>query len=155
MTRPIRIAVNMQPATDGAGEKTWKAALPLGVLFEKSLDTAEVEQARLELESKYHALVFALRVLRPQLKAANVQRKWEFGNLIVNFENETSDTLLFVDRLSDDLARDVDYSKTMIDLCRRFRRKVTDAHMLDPQISFSAYHRSGFNPVRAAVYHQK
>ncbi len=148
--RAIRIAVNMQPVTDAAGGLSFRAAVPMGVLFEKAINQAEVEQERITLEGKYTELVHALRALRPTLHR-NVRRNWELGNLIVTFEHETSDTLLFIDKLSDDLARDVNYSKTMLDLNRRFRLKLPDSNLLDPQISFSAYHRNGFNPIRSAA----
>lgn len=155
MTRPIRIAVNMQPATDGANPPQFKAALPMGVLFEKSLDAAELERERTVLEEKYSALVETLRSMRPQLKEANVDRNWAFGDAIVTFEQETSDALLFVDKLTDNLARDLNYSKSMIDLCRRFRLKVPDSKLIDPKVSFAAYHRSGFDVQRARHYVRK
>lgn len=155
MTRAVRIAVNMQPVADGANPPQFKAALPMGVLFEKSLDAAELERERMLLQEKYRVLVETLRAMRPLLKEANVHRNWAFGDAIVTFEQETSDALLFVDKLTGDLARDLNYSKSMIDLCRRFRLKFTDSTTIDPKISFAAYHRSGFDVQRARQYVRK
>lgn len=152
MTRPIRIAVHMQPAHDANGALSFKAALPMGALLEKTLDKQEVERAVTALQENYRALVEHLRAMRPQLQEGNVLRYWLFGDAIIAFETQTARTLVFVDKLSDHLARDVDYSKTMIDLCRRFRRKFPDPAAIDPQLSFDAYHRNGFDAQRAAAY---
>src|SRR5437867_430031 len=113
MKPPVRIAVNIQPVQDASGNASFKAALPMGVLFEKSLDAMHVERARADLEQKYSALVETLRGMRPHLKDGNILRYWMFGDLVIAFENETANALVFVDKLSDHLARDVEYSKTM------------------------------------------
>lgn len=155
MTRPIRIAAHMQPARDENGALSFKAALPMGALLDKSLDRQTVEQARAALEEKYRALVENLRAMRPHLQDGNVLRYWLFGDAIITFETQTARALVFVDPLSDHLARDVGYSKTMIDLCRRFRRKFPDPDAIDPQISFNAYHRSGFDPQRAVAFSKR
>lgn len=152
MTRPVRIAVHMQPVRDENGALSFKAALPMGALLEKTLDKQEVEHAVTALQQNYRALVENLRAMRPQLQGGNVLRYWRFGDAIMTFESQTARTLVFVDPLSDHLARDVEYSKTMIDLCRRFRRKFPDPDAIDPQLSFDAYHRNGFDPQRAAAY---
>ncbi len=154
MSQSIRIAVHMQPIAEN-GEPCFKATLPMGAFFEPSLDKEEVERARSELEEKYRRLVENLRAMRATLKEGNVLRNWMFGDTIVSFERETSQTLLFVDKLSDALARDIDYSKTMIDLCRRFRLKIPDMTKIDPRLSFSTYHRNGFDPKRAAASKRK
>ncbi len=148
----IRVAVHMQPQRDENGHTIFRAALPMGVWFEKSLDKNAVEQARAELEEKYRALVESLRAMLPSLKDGNVLRYWMFGDVVNEFELQTADTLVLIDKLSDHLARDVGYSKTMIDLCRRFRHKFSDASQIDPTLSFDAYHRNGFDPKRAAAY---
>lgn len=153
MNAAIRIAVHMQPARDENGATKFRAALPMGALLEKSLDKQEVEHARIALEEKYTTLVNSLSDLRLHLQDGNVLRYWMFGDTIVTFENQTADVLVFVDKLSDHLARDVDYSKTMIDLCRRFRLKLAE-NEIDPCLSFDAYHRNGFDPQRAAAYEQ-
>lgn len=152
MTYAIRIAAHMQPARDENGALFFKAALPMGALLDKSLDKTELESARVALQEKYRALVQELRALRAHLRDGNVLRYWMFGDAIVAFETETADALVFVDNLSAQLARDVDYSKTMIDLCRRFRYKFPDESALDPQISFRAYHRNGFDSERADAF---
>jgi hypothetical protein len=151
MSAAIRVAVNMQPTRDESGATTFRAALPMGALLEKSLDKQELENARAALERQYAALVANLRVMRVHLRDGNVLRYWMFGDAIVAFEAETADSLVFVDRLSEQLARDVAYSKTMIDLCRRFRNKFPDPDSIDPRLSFDAYHRNGFDPQRAAA----
>lgn len=150
----IRIAVNMQPQRDETGQVLYRAALPMGVWFEESLDKAELETARVELEEKYRALVQELCALLPHLKDGNVLRYWMFGSVIIEFEAQTAHTLLFVDKLSAHLAREVGYSKTMIDLCRRFRQKFPDPAQIDPTLSFAAYHRNGFDTARAREFEQ-
>jgi hypothetical protein len=87
-----------------------------------------------------------LRELRPTLHAGNVLRYWFFGDAVLQFERGQG--ALFVDKLSDHLERDVHYSKTMIDLCRRFRQKFSDPAQINPRLTFSQYHRAGFNPSR-------
>ncbi len=154
MNQTIRIAVHMQPARDENGARVFKAALPMGVWFEKGLDKQEIESARLALEKNYRALVENLRVLLPHLKDGNVLRYWMFGDTVNEFETQNTHALVFVDKLSDHLARDVDYSKTMIDLCRRFRHKFPDASKIDPTISFAAYHRNSFDAQRARKFEQ-
>ncbi len=148
----IRIAVNMQAQRDENGHMIFRAALPMGVWFEKSLDKDEVERARSALEENYRALVTRLRAMLPHLHEGNVLRYWMFGDVVNEFELQTADTLVFVDKLSDHLARDVGYSKTMIDLCRRFRHKFSDVSQIDLTLSFDAYHRNSFDPKRAAAY---
>lgn len=151
----IRVAVHMQPQRDENGHTLFRAALPMGVWFEKSLDKQELETARVALEENYRALVESLRAMRPTLKEGNTLQNWMFGDEIVRFEQETARTLLFVDKLSDNLARDVEYSKTMIDLCRRFRIKLADRHLVDPHIPFHIYHRNGFDLQRIGSLHRK
>jgi hypothetical protein len=148
----LRIAVNMQPQRDASGQEFFRATLPMGVLFERTLDKQEVERARAALEGDYRALVENLRATRGHLRDGNVLRYWMLGDAIVAFETQTARALVFVDKLSDHLARDVNYSRTMIDLCRRFRIKLPDKSQIDPQLSFDADHRSGFDPKRAAAY---
>jgi len=154
MSRGIRIAVNMRPTRADDGAIKFRAALPMGALLEKSLDKNEVERAGAALEENYRALVETLREMLPHLKDGNVLRYWMFGDVIIEFETQTARTLVFVDKLSAHLARDVGYSKTMIDLCRRFRQKFPDAARLDPALSFDAYHRNGFDLERARHFEQ-
>jgi hypothetical protein len=146
----VRVAVKMQPAADAdpAGRAQFKATLPMGVLFEKSLDRAQLEQERAALEENYRALVATLTQIRSTLKVGNTLRYWFFGDAIIQFEQQHAHGAMFVDKLSDHLARDVHFSRTMIDLCRRFRLKFPDPARIDPRISFRAYHRSGFDPAR-------
>lgn len=149
----IRIAVRMQPVNDPADTVQFKAAVPMGVLFEKSLDPVQVENERSVLEEKYRILVETLRAMRPALRERNVLKNWMFGDVIFKFEQETGDTLMFIENLSADLARDVNYSKTMIDLCRRLRKHFADSTQLDLALSFDEYHRNGFDPARAPAAH--
>jgi len=155
MTQAIRIAVHMQPARAENGARVFKAALPMGVWFEKSLDKQEIESARNALEEQYHALVENLRARLSRLKDGNVLQYWMFGDAVNEFESQNAHALVFVDKLSDHLARDLGYSKTMIDLCRRFRHKFPDAAQIDPALSFAAYHRNGFDAQRAAASRRK
>lgn len=148
----IRIAANMQPQRDENGHVLFRAALPMGAFFEKSLDKAQVENARDGLEEQYRALVERVRALLPYDQPGNVMRYWNVGDAITEFENETATALVFVDRLTEHLARDLGYSRTMLDLSRRFRRKFPDPARVDPKISFDAYHRSGFDLERARAY---
>jgi len=152
MNQTIRIAVHMQPARAENGERVFKAALPMGVWFEKGLDKQEIESARLALETEYRALVENLRARLPHLKDGDVLRYWMFGDTVNEFETQNMHALVFVDKLSDHLARDVEYSKTMIDLCRRFRHKFPDASQIDPTLSFDAYHRNSFDTQRARKF---
>lgn len=154
MSRGIRIAVNMRPTRADDGAIKFRAALPMGALLEKSLDKNELERAGAALEENYHALVDNLRALLPHVKDGNVLRYWMFGDVIIEFETQTARTLVFVDKLSAHLARDVGYSQTMIDLCRRFRQKFPDAARLDLTLSFDAYHRNGFDLERARHFEQ-
>lgn len=148
----VRVAVHMQPQRDENGHAIFRAALPMGVWFEKSLDKQEIETARGELEETYRALVETLRAMLPHLKDGNVLRYWMLGDVVNEFETQNAHALIFVDKLSEHLARDVGYSKTMIDLCRRFRHKFSDVSQIDPTIPFDAYHRNSFDPKRAAAY---
>lgn len=154
MNQAVRVAVNMQPARDENGTRVFKAALPMGAFFEKGLDKQELERAREALEENYRALVENLRAMLPHLKDGNVLRYWMLGDVVNEFETQNAHALVFVDKLSDHLARDVGYSKTMIDLCRRFRHKFSDASQIDPTISFDAYHRNGFDIQRARKFEQ-
>jgi len=154
MSRGIRIAVNMRPTRADDGAMKFRAALPMGALLEKSLDKNELERAGAALEENYSALVETLREMLHHLKDGNVLRYWMFGDVIIEFETQTAHTLVFVDKLSAHLARDVGYSQTMIDLCRRFRQKFPDAARLDLTLSFDAYHRNGFDLERARQFKQ-
>lgn len=152
MSPSIRVAVNMQLQRDENGHVIFRAALPMGVWFEKSLDKHELETARGELEQNYRALVETLRELLPRQHSGDVMRYWRLGDAITEFENGTANALVFVDKLSEHLARDVEYSRTMLDLARRFRQNFPDAAQVDQKISFDAYHRSGFDLERARAY---
>lgn len=147
---PVRIAVQIVPVSPADGQPQFRASLPMGVLFEKELDQTALERARALLEQEYGALVATLRAMRPALRGGTVLPYWRFGDVIIQFEERARGAFLFVDKLSDHLARDIEYSKTMIDLCRRLRIKFPDASQLDPMVSFRAYHRSGFDLERAA-----
>ncbi|TAH53475.1 MAG: hypothetical protein EYC68_02965 [Chloroflexota bacterium] len=148
----VRVAVHMQPQRDENGHEIFRVALPMGAFFVQGLDKQELETARIELQEKYRALVETLRPMLPHLREGNVLRYWMLGDVINEFEMQNVNALVFVDKLSDHLARDVGYSKTMIDLCRRFRHKFSDAAQIDPTLSFDAYHRNSFDPQRAAAY---
>lgn len=152
MSRPLRIAVKMQPVTDGAGGIAFTATLPMAVIFEKSIDPAQVEQERLILQQQYRQLVETLRALRPKFKRGKAIDSWLCGDAIVAFEQDTFDTLLFVDHLTEHLARDVEYGKAMLDLCRRFRLHLPDKTQIDPSLPFGAYHRTGFDPEKAQSF---
>ncbi len=155
MNPTIRIAVHMQPTRAEDGTRVFKAALPMGVWFEKDLDKQAIEAARGALEEHYRALVENLRARLSRLKDRNVLQYWMFGDAVNEFETQNAHALVFVDKLSDHLARDLGYSKTMIDLCRRFRHKFSDAAQIDPTLSFDAYHRNGFDAQRAAASRRK
>lgn len=152
MNRLLRIAVKVQPAQDAAGRVTYHATLPMAVLFEKSIDPEQIELERIGLQEKYRLLVETLRRIRPTLKKRHALDSWLFGDAIVAFEQDTSETLLFVDHLTEHLARDIEYGKAMIDLCRRFRLRLPDQTQIDPTLPFDAYHRSGFDPQRATEF---
>lgn len=152
MSRPLRIAVNMHPVPDGAGGTAFTATLPMAVIFEKSLDSAQVDQERLTLQQKYRQLVETLRDLRPKFKRRKAIDSWLCGDAIVAFERDTLDTLLFVDHLTLHLARDVEYGKAMLDLCRRFRLHLPDQSQIDPALPFDAYYRTGFDPQKAQSF---
>lgn len=151
MSRALRVAVNMQPVDEPGQAPTFHATLPMAILFEKSLDPAEIEQERNSLQEKYTELVTNLRQRRQAFKHKRALDSWLFGDAIVTFEQSTSDTLLFIDHLTEHLARDVGYGKTMIDLCRRFRLHLPNESQIDPTLSFDAYHRSGFHPERTVA----
>ncbi|MBI4672579.1 MAG: hypothetical protein HY741_13050 [Chloroflexi bacterium] len=144
----LRIAVNMQPARDDTGALKFKATLPMGVLFEKSLDKQQVERERVALGEAYAELVAQLRTHRAAMNTHNVMAYWQFGDALLAFENHYKTSLLFVDRLIDHLTRDVDFSITMILLCRRFREAFPDPNRVDPKQSFTNYQRAGFDPAR-------
>jgi hypothetical protein len=141
----------MQPQRDGNGQEHFRAALPMGILFEKALDRAEIERAASELESEYEALVARLREQRALTRKNGVLAYWRFGDALVMFEQEHKATLLFVDRLVEHIVRDVDFSETMVLLCRRFREKQPDMAKLDAQQSFTNYYRAGFDTERLAA----
>lgn len=145
----------MQSQTDAQGHTVFRAALPMGLLFERTLDAGQVEQARAGLEGKYLALVESLRTQRVHMKDGNVLRYWQFGDTIAAFETDTANALVFVDKLSTQLARDVGYSKSMIDLCRRLKAHFPDVMQLDPQVPFDEYHRHRFDPSLARAAHAR
>lgn len=146
----VRVAVKMQPSVDAEGRAIFKATLPLGVLFEKSLDPARLEDARRALETSYRALITELQRIRAAMKARGALRYWEFGDAIARFEDEHASRVLFVEPLTAHLVRDVPFSETMVLLCRRFREKIPSAAALDPRLSFNRYYRAGFDPTRLA-----
>ena len=123
----------------------------MGVLFEKSLDGVNLENARIELEERYGALVASLRANRLAMKRGNVIAYWEFGDALQQFEQSQKVSILLVDGLVAHLVRDVPFSETMILLCRRFREKIREVARVDPHQSFTNYHRAGFDPVRLAA----
>lgn len=144
----VRVAVHMQPQRDENGHAIFRAALPMGVWFEKSLDKQEIETARGELENAYAELITQLRAARAAMRGNNVMAYWEFGNVLVAFEDARKAGLLFVEQLTAHLVRDVEFSNTMILLCLRFRETFPDPSQIDPNQSFTNYHRAGFDPAR-------
>lgn len=148
MTAAIRVAVHMQPTRDENGAVHFKAALPVGALFERALDKQQVERARAELENAYAELIARLRLQRAAMRPENVMAYWLFGDALVTFENAHKTSLLFVDHLNDHLVRDVEFSNSMIILCRRFRETFPDPAQVDPRQSFTNYQRARFDPAR-------
>ena len=147
MTDPrVRVAVKMQPSMDSDASESFRATLPMGVLFEQSLDSAQMEHERIALEEKYRALVVELRALRVAMKTGAVLRYWEFGDAITRFEQTQG--LLFVEPLTQHLVRDVRFSERMIQLCRRFREKIPRAAQVDSQFSFTRYYKFDFDLAR-------
>lgn len=141
----VRVAVKIQRVQNENGRATFRATLPLGVLFEKALDPAQLEVERVALEQRYAALVTTLKAKRVEMKSGNVLRYWEFGDAIARFEQEANAGVVFVDNLTAHLARDVNFSTTMIDLCHRFRAHIPDPAQVDPHQSFTNYHRANFD----------
>lgn len=144
----LRVAVKIQPARDASGGERFNATLPMGVLFEKSLDRGAIEQERAALQEKYGELVRSLRSKRVAMKAGNLASYWEFGDILWQFEQEQLNTMLFVEQLIAHLVRDVSFSETMILLCRRFRDKIPDSSQIDTRQTFTNYYRAGFDPAR-------
>lgn len=150
MNHPIRIAVHMQPTGEPPSASKFQAALPMGAFFEKSLDKQEIERARVELEQAYAELVSALRTQRAAMRTRNVMAYWHFGDLLVAFEQAHQTSLLFIEHLNEHLIRDVEFSNTMIILCRRFRLAFPDPTHIDSRQSFTNYQRAGFDSAQLA-----
>jgi len=144
----VRIAVHMQSARAEDGTRVFKAALPMGAFFVQGLDKQEIETARGELENAYAELIVQLRAARAAMRGNNVIAYWQFGDALVAFEDAHQAGLLFVEQLTIHLVRDVEFSETMILLCRRFRETFPDSSKIDPNQSFTNYHRAGFDPAR-------
>ncbi|MGB8647384.1 MAG: winged helix DNA-binding domain-containing protein [Anaerolineae bacterium] len=140
----VRIAAKMNRVTGADGQTTFKASLPMGVLFEKSLDPAQLDTERTALEERYHALVARLQEIRAQMKSGSVLSYWDFGDAVARFQAQERESVLFLEALTRHLERDIPFSETMIILCRRFRQKL-DRSQVDPAIPFTRYHRSGFD----------
>jgi hypothetical protein len=146
----VRVAVQMQPLRDESGSEQFKAALPMGVLFEKSLDREQMKRERAALEENYRALVTTLRRLRTGLGSGDLFAYWNIGDAIAQFHAERAGQILFVENLNRHLQRDVPLSAGRLWVCEMFRRKFPDRSQIDPRQSITNYQRANFDAARLA-----
>jgi hypothetical protein len=149
---PLRVAVKIERMTGANGLETFKATLPMGVLFEKSLDRARLEAEQRALEERYRTLLEDLQLIRAAMRSGNVLRYWEFGDAVARFAAENDSGILFLEKINQHLERDLGMSLGRLWVCETFRKRFPDRSKIDPERSITNYQRANFDPQHLPQY---
>jgi hypothetical protein len=153
--RNIRIAVQVQKKVDSEGNETFKASVPMRLVFEKDFDIAWLNTELKKFEKEYTNLVTSLKNIIKEIKSTRGKGKvllyWKLGDEIVNFMEYNERGALFLENMMRHLARDTGVSVSTLTRCKKFRLCYPDISTIDQDKSFNSYlslFERGYNSVK-------
>jgi len=139
----IRIAVQVKKAQNSEGRGTFKASVPMRLMFEKDFDADWLKTELKKFEEEYINLVINLENISKQIKSTRGKGKvllyWKFGDEASKFIEQNENEVLFLENVTKYLIRDVGVSDKMIARCKKFRLLYPDILKIDPNRSFDSY----------------
>ena len=139
----IRIAVQVKKAQNSEGRGTFKASVPMRLMFEKDFDADWLKTELKKFEEEYINLVINLENISKQIKSTRGKGKvllyWKFGDEASKFIEQNENEVLFLENVTKYLIRDVGVSDKMIVRCKKFRLLHPDILKIDPNRSFDSY----------------
>ena len=138
------IPIQAKIVKDPDGNEKIKAVVPMNLMFSKHFDSNFLELELLKFERRYFYLVTCLRSLKEFLKSLNQSGKrvliyWEFGNKIIEFIKEYTDSVFVIKNFQKSITRDVGVSDKFVNRCKKFRINYPDLTEIDPIRSFDSY----------------
>lgn len=139
----IRIAVQVKKAENSEGKESFKASVPMRLIFEKDFDAEWLNIELKKFEEKYVELVDNLKAISKEIKFAQRKGKvllyWKFGDEALKFIEQNEAGVLFLENVTRYLIRDVGVSDKMVTRCRKFRLLYPEISKVDPNKSFDSY----------------
>ncbi len=136
----IRIAVQVKKAQNSEGRGTFKASVPMRLMFEKDFDADWLKTELKKFEEEYINLVINLENISKQIKSTRGKGKvllyWKFGDEASKFIEQNEKGVLFLENITRHLVRDVGVSDKMLTRCRKFRLLYTEISKIDQNKSF-------------------
>lgn len=140
---PLKIGIEIKRIRDSKGKEILKAAVPMGIVFEKEFDASFVETETEKFEQRYTSLVEKLKFLLQRIKDKSIRNRvliyWEFGHLIDRFIDANNDGIFMLGTMVKHLTRDTGASDKLITRTRRFYRMYPSKDRIDPNRSFDSY----------------
>jgi hypothetical protein len=139
----IRIAIQVQKKVDSEGNETFKASVPMRLVFEKDFDVEWLNTELKKFEQEYTDLVTSLKNILKQIKSTRGKGKvlmyWKLGDEIVNFMEYNERGALFLENMMRHFVRDTGVSVSTLERCKKFRLFYPDISTIDPDRSFNSY----------------
>ncbi len=139
----IRIAVQVQKKEDSEGNETFKASVPMRLVFEKDFDAEWLNTELKKFEKGYTGLATNLKNILKQIKSTRGKGKvllyWKLGDEIVDFIEYNEKGALFLENMMRHLSRDAGISISTLTRCKKFRVSYPDMSTIDPDKSFNSY----------------
>jgi len=139
----IRIAVQVKRVENSEGKESFKASVPMSLIFEKDFDAEWLNSELKKFEGKYVELVDNLKAISKEIKSTRAKGRvllyWNFGDKVFKFIEQNETGVLFLENVTRYLVRDVGISDKMLTRCRKFRLLYPDISEIDPDRSFDSY----------------
>ena len=139
----IRIAVQVKKAENSEGKESFKASVPMRLIFEKDFDAEWLNGELKKFEEKYVELVDNLKAISKEIKSTRAKGRvllyWNFGDKACKFIEQNETAVLFLENVTRYLVRDVGVSDKMLTRCRKFRLLYPEISKVDPNKSFDSY----------------
>lgn len=141
--KDIRIAVQIKKAKNPEGKESFKASVPMRLIFEKDFDAEWLNSELKKFEEKYVELVDNLKAISKEIKSTRAEGRvllyWNFGDKVFKFIEQNEAGVLFLENVTRYLVRDVGVSDKMLTRCRKFRLLYPEISKVDPSKSFDSY----------------
>jgi hypothetical protein len=139
----IRIAVQIKKTKNSNGKESFKASVPMRLIFEKDFDAEWLNSELQKFEEKYVELVDNLKAISREIKSTRAKGRvllyWNFGDKAFKFIEQNENGVLFLENVTRHLVRDVGVSDKMLTRCKRFRLTYPDISKINSTRSFDSY----------------